>query len=193
MLTPLTPEQRSLPADPEWTERTRSLRLIAVPASRAIDRFNSGKADAVLCGKFEDFPLAASASLSRGAIRLDPVSGLFGLVFAHDDGFFAQPDNREAIAMAIDRDSLSPTSMGIGGWTPTTRIVLPGTQGDIGTIGERWAGLTIDRSARRGQGAGGALARRQARPAADFASRFPLGRARTSCSPRSPAICGRSA
>ncbi len=141
-LTQISPEKRGLPAVENWQEQVRDLRLIAVPAGRAIERFNAGKANAVLGGRFEDFPLAASTSLSRGAIRLDPVAGLFGLIVLHGDGFLSQPGNREAIAMAIDREAVED-AMGIGGWTPTSRIVAPGTQGATGSIGERWTGLSL--------------------------------------------------
>jgi ABC-type transport system substrate-binding protein len=55
----------------------------------------------------------------------------------------AQPENREAIAMAVDRDALA-AALGIGGWTATTRIVNPGVEGDNGTVGERWPGRSID-------------------------------------------------
>ena len=142
-LTPIPPGKRGLPEVKDWQETVRALRLIAVPARRAVERYNAGKASAVIGGKFEDFPHAAATSLSRGAIRLDPVAGLFGLVFVHEDGFFSLPANREAIAMSIDREHIAD-ALGIGGWTPTTRIVAPGTAGDIGTIGERWTGLAPD-------------------------------------------------
>ena len=45
--------------------------------------------------------------------------------------------------MAIDRDKLI-NPFGLSGWTPTTRLVSPGLDGDLGTIGERWAELSMD-------------------------------------------------
>jgi len=76
----------------------------------------------------------------RGSVKPDPVIGLFGLAVIHSGGFLATPVNREAIAMAIDRDALA-SAMGVSGWILSSRIVSPGTEGDIGTIGERWANL----------------------------------------------------
>jgi peptide/nickel transport system substrate-binding protein/oligopeptide transport system substrate-binding protein len=71
------------------------------------------------------------------------VIGLFGLAVTTPDGFLATPENREAVAMAIDRDGLI-AAFGVGGWTPSTRIVAPGLQGDLGTIGERWTALDLE-------------------------------------------------
>lgn len=45
--------------------------------------------------------------------------------------------------MAIDRSSLL-APFNIGGWVPTTRIVAPDLPGDQGTIGERWADMSLE-------------------------------------------------
>lgn len=154
-LRPIAPEDRGLPPEEDWATRARRLRLVALPARTAIARFNSGQADVVLGGRFEDFPRLDASGVSRGAIRLDPVAGLFGLIVVHADGFLAQPENREAIAMAVDRDTLGG-ALNIGGWTATTRIVNPGLEGDNGTVVERWPGRSPDE--RRTQ-AGGRVAK----------------------------------
>lgn len=138
LLTPIAPEDRGLPQQENWKERRRKLRLVALPAQQAIERFNSGEANMVLGGQFQDFPRLDASGVARGAIRLDPVSGLFGLAVTHGDGFFDLPENREALAMAIDRDALSNV-LGVGGWVQTTRITNPGSSDDNGSVGERWA------------------------------------------------------
>ena len=150
MLTPIAPEARGLPAVEGWAGHVRPLRLRALPAKQAVDLFNSGEADVLLGGRIEDFPLARSVGLIRGTIQLDPVMGLFGLAVADGQGFLAAPENREAVALAIDREALI-APFGLGGWTPTTRIVGTGVADDPGSIGERWAGLNIDE--RRAQAA----------------------------------------
>ncbi len=142
LLTPIPPEDRGLPQQPGWEQRTRKLRLMALPAAGAIDRFNAGEADMVLGGRFEDFPRLDAAGVSRGAIRLDPVAGLFGLAVTARSGFLSQPENREALSMAIDRDAME-TALGVGGWTATTRLVNPGLAGDNGTVEERWPGRSV--------------------------------------------------
>jgi peptide/nickel transport system substrate-binding protein/oligopeptide transport system substrate-binding protein len=143
LLTPIAPEDRGLPAIEGWSDRARKLRLSALPAGRAIERFNSGDIDVVLGGRLSDWPRVDARGVSRGAIRLDPVAGLFGLLVVEPNGFLAQPENREALAMAIDRDALA-TMLNVGGWVATTRIVNPGTGDDNGTVGERWPGQSLE-------------------------------------------------
>ncbi len=141
LLTPLSPQQRGLPAIPDWKEQTRTIRLVALRADQAVRRFSEGESDVLLGGRIEHFPLASALGLSRGTIRLDPVTGLFGLAVAHETGFLAETENREALAMAIDRDALI-APFGLGGWSPATRIVAAGVEGDPGLVGERWTALS---------------------------------------------------
>jgi ABC-type transport system substrate-binding protein len=141
-LTPITPEKRGLPQEKGWDDRVRKLHLRALPGQTAIDQFNSGEAEVVLGGRFEDFPRLDASSVSRGAIRLDPVAGLFGLAVVHADGFLSLPENREALAMAIDREALA-SAFNVGGWVFTNRVVNPGLPGDSGAVGERWPGRSL--------------------------------------------------
>lgn len=140
LLTPLSPAKRGLPAVANWKSRTRSLRLTALPASAAVEVFNRGDADVLLGGQIQDFPLASSLGISRGTIQIDPASGLFGLIVARGDGMLGQPDMREAIAMAIDREALL-AAFGISGWSPTRRI-LPNGLGPA--TADRWSQLSKD-------------------------------------------------
>jgi peptide/nickel transport system substrate-binding protein/oligopeptide transport system substrate-binding protein len=142
VLSLLDPEELGLPAVANWQDKVRELHLRALPASVALARYNRGEADAVLGGKIEQFPLVDAAGLSRGAIQLDPVTGLFGLAVVHDDGFLADPANREAIALAIDRQGMI-AELGLGGWTATSRIVASGIEDDPGGVAERWATMSL--------------------------------------------------
>ena len=143
VLTPINPETLGLPAVKKFDERMRVIRLVALPGEGAVARFNNGDADVLLGGRIEDFPLASSVGILRGTIQIDPVTGLFGLAVMNADGFLATPENREAIAMAIDREALI-AAFGVGGWAPSTRVVSPGLDGDLGTIGERWTALDLE-------------------------------------------------
>ncbi|PKB14265.1 peptide/nickel transport system substrate-binding protein/oligopeptide transport system substrate-binding protein [Novosphingobium kunmingense] len=143
ILRAIPPEDRGLPAVAGWAARIRPVELRTMPAGTAIDRFNADEASIVLGGRFSDFPLLDAKGVPRGAVRLDPVNGLFGLAVLHDDGFLSKPENREALAMAVDREALIG-ALNVGGWTATTRIVNPGLAGDTGAIGERWMGRTIE-------------------------------------------------
>jgi peptide/nickel transport system substrate-binding protein/oligopeptide transport system substrate-binding protein len=141
-MTPIDPSKLGLPEIQNWANRTREINLLSLGGAEAVERFNDGKADLVLGGRIQDFPLTRSVGILRGTIQLDPVEGLFGLKVMNDRGFLSDPANREALAMAIDRDKLI-ASFGVGGWSPTTRIVTPSLDGDLGTIGERWTAQSL--------------------------------------------------
>ena len=142
VLEPLPPEARGMPAQEGWNERVRPLRVRIEPAGAAVTRFDDGFADIVLGGTADTLPLVRTFGLSRGNLRLDPVIGLFGLMVTTRRGFLAEPANREAVAMAIDREALVG-EFNVGGWQPTTRIVSPEVSDDLGTIGERWEGVEL--------------------------------------------------
>ncbi|MCA1660661.1 MAG: ABC transporter substrate-binding protein [Novosphingobium sp.] len=142
VLEPIPPEARGLPAEEGWSERLRPLRVRFEPAAAAVARFDEGYADIVLGGTADTLPLVRTFGLSRGNLRLDPVIGLFGLVVTTRGGFLGDPANREAVAMAIDREALV-AEFNLGGWQPTTRIVSPEVSDDLGTVGERWEGIEI--------------------------------------------------
>lgn len=142
VLTPISPERRGLPAVKDWASRVRPLHLSAETVRNALQRFDQDRSVVVLGGTFDHWPDLAEVRLPGGAIRTDPVVGLFGLAVEHHDGFLANAENREAVAMAIDRDALA-TALRAPGWISTTRVVSPGTDGDTGLVAERWAGQTL--------------------------------------------------
>lgn len=142
-LRPIPPQDRGMPQEPRWAKRARMLELNAMPAKTAIERFNRGELDVVTGGTFADFPRLDAMGVARAAVRVDPVAGLFGLAIVRDEGFLGEPQNREAVAMTIDRQALAG-SVNLAGWMTTTRVLNPGLPGDDGTIGERWAGRSLE-------------------------------------------------
>lgn len=142
-LSLMPPEKRGLVPEEGFTSHARHLIVEFLPASKAVKRFNDGDADLVLGGRIDALPLAEETSLARGNVQLDPVIGMFGLLVDSDAGFLADAPNREALALAIDRDAII-AAFNIGGWKPTTRIVSAGIEGDAGTVGERWVGVALD-------------------------------------------------
>ena len=119
----------------------RALALRFQTAEAAVARFARGDADCVLGGSFATLPLATRLAMARGNLMFDPVVGLFGIDVVSDQGLLGDALNREALAMAIDRDALV-AAFGVGGWQPTTRIVTPGLDGDSGAVAERWTDRT---------------------------------------------------
>jgi peptide/nickel transport system substrate-binding protein/oligopeptide transport system substrate-binding protein len=142
VLRPLAPESRGLPAQENWNERVRDLRVRVEPAASAVRRFDEGYADVVLGGTTDALPLVRSFGLSRGNLRLDPVIGLFGLMVVAPRGVLAEAEGREAVAMAIDREALL-AEFRIGGWVPTTRIVSSEVADEGGPSGERWTDIPL--------------------------------------------------
>ena len=140
VLTPVAPGKRGLPKEAGWADRARNLRLTAYPANKAVAAFLGGEASLVLGGTAADWPSSGDIGIARGVVHVEPTPGLFGLSVVHAGGFLADSANREAIGMAIDRAALAK-AFDVRGWTPSTRLVSPGMEGDLGTLGERWAQL----------------------------------------------------
>ncbi|MBF9150458.1 ABC transporter substrate-binding protein [Novosphingobium jiangmenense] len=141
--TLIPPEQRGLPKQPDFARRARKLAVTLASPDKAVALFNDGYADVLLGGRIDTIPLAGSIGLTRGNVQLDPVIGLFGLMVDSTQGFLGAAANREALAMAIDRDAVLGR-FNIGGWQPTTRVVSPDVEDDLGTIGERWQGMSSE-------------------------------------------------
>ena len=143
LLTAVAPEARGLPERPAFRDEVFDISLRALSAPAAVEAFRNGEVEAVLNGRMATLPLADLGPLSRGTIRLDAAIGLFGLSFRNAEGLLAEASRREALAMAIDRESLI-APFNLAGWIPTTRLVAPDLPRDPGASGERWSGRTLD-------------------------------------------------
>lgn len=142
VLTPVPPEKRGLPAVDGWEQMARPLRLSVLPADGAVAAFNAGQVDAVLGGTFTNLPHSVRSTLGKQVLRFDPVVGLFGLAVDNEDGLLANPANREAISMALDRATFA-SQIGVPGWQGTTRLIAPGSDADSGMMGERWTDIDL--------------------------------------------------
>lgn len=137
------PEARGLPAREDWEEDARSLRVRAMPAERGVEAFVQGEIDLLMNGRLSTFPLAQLGPLSRGAVQVDPTLGIYGLAFRTDTGLFGNADRREALSMALDRESLI-VPFGLSGWQPTTWVVPPAMFTEPPVPSTRWASLSLD-------------------------------------------------
>ncbi len=142
-LSLIPPEKRGLVPEEGFSGHSRDLLVEFLSAPKAVDRFNEGAADLVLGGRIDSLPLTEQTGLARGNVQLDPVIGMFGLLVDRDEGFLADAPNREALALAIDRDAII-AAFNIAGWQPTTRVVSAGVEGDSGNVGERWVGVALE-------------------------------------------------
>lgn len=142
-LAPLTPEQRGFPGLRNWDEIVRPVLVRGMSAKGAVDAFANGEVDLVLGGGIANFPLADLGPLSRANIRMDPAHGLFGLVVRANDGMFADPDLREALAMAIDREALIQP-FNVSGWQSSWSIVPRALWTEIGPEAPGWTELDME-------------------------------------------------
>jgi ABC-type transport system substrate-binding protein len=142
LLRMLSPAAQGLPQVDDWEDAVRPLRLHVAQAKAAIGMFDEGVVDLVLGGRLESLPMVETGPLSRGTVRIDPALGLFGLQVVRPQGFLDRPENREALGLAIDRDTLLEP-FNVGGWVATTRIVPPGLPGERAPPQERWSGTTF--------------------------------------------------
>jgi len=137
----LPPENRGLPAREGWQELIRDVALQNLSARQAIDAFARGELDLLLNGSIADLPMIELGPLSRGAVQVDPAIGLFGLIVRSDAGLLASPERREALSMAIDRESLIQP-FGLGGWVSATWIVPADLFEPAPYSDNRWSALT---------------------------------------------------
>ncbi len=110
----------------EEAQRASGLLLRGESAAMAVARFAQEETDAVLGGTLGDLALARAADLPAAQLQLDPVTGLFGLAFASADGPLAEPEIREALSMAVDRQALA-SALAVPGLAPRLGLVAQGT------------------------------------------------------------------
>ena len=99
-------KHRSPAASGEATLKEPLIAIADLRPAEAMIQFANGQSDLVVNGRFQHLALLEASDVDQGRISFDPVTGLFGLLVVHQDGFLSQPENREAIAMAIDRPKM---------------------------------------------------------------------------------------
>jgi ABC-type transport system substrate-binding protein len=111
--------------------------------SLALARFKAGESDVISGGRFQHLPMLEAAKTTGGAVQFDPVPGLFGLLIVEAGPFLTQVENREAIAMAIDRPKLL-SSFNILAWQETVSLVPENMQNRADVARPEWASLRAD-------------------------------------------------
>ncbi len=122
LLRPAFDPSRSPDDEPGEPRPEEFIDLRGERAAVAIARFASKGSDLVDGGGLDDWPIVRLAGIPPANVRVDVAAGLFGLSFVHRDGFLADPRNRAAVALAIDRQAVAGSLA--DNW-PAIETVLP--------------------------------------------------------------------
>lgn len=127
--------------DEEQSE-LEQVHLSGQSADEAIRKFLSGDLDLVLGGTFADLPKVPRGSISRRALQFDPASGLFGLKPARAGGPVADPEVRQLLSQAIDRDALI-SALAVPGLVSRATVLEPGLDNIADPSPPAWAGIAV--------------------------------------------------
>jgi ABC-type transport system substrate-binding protein len=127
--------------DPVMLPETVTIR--SSKASLALARYVEGQSDFVDGGRFEDYILLDAAGVNAREIQFDSVPGLFGLLFVGEGPFLSDRQNREAMAMAIDRPKLL-TAFDIVAWREALTLVPETLPNRLPAPRPEWAAQQID-------------------------------------------------
>jgi oligopeptide transport system substrate-binding protein len=111
-------------------------------ADAALARFVQHKTDVVLGGGFNEWPLLAGSGIANANVRIDPVSGLFGVQVVRSSPLVRNAKLREALNAALEREALG-NALGLSGFTPLLTLLPNGL--DLGRAPTQplWAGLPL--------------------------------------------------
>jgi peptide/nickel transport system substrate-binding protein len=135
--------EREIPVPDSEEETREELLIAAADAQPAIAAFRDGKADLVLGGTFNTLPYAQAAEVSKSALRFDPVSGLFGLLPTRKDGPLDDPELRNLLNRAIDRQALI-AALGVPGLVPRATVLEAGLDGLADPVQPAWLATPIE-------------------------------------------------
>ncbi len=134
--------ERRLPgAGNERDERER-VALRSGAADSAVRAFAEGGTDMVLGGTYADLPVAAATRLPRGALRFDPVAGLFGFAPARRGGLLDREEVRSLLDRALDREALV-AAMNVSDLEARASLLQPGLDGGIVPAVPGWAAIPL--------------------------------------------------
>jgi ABC-type transport system substrate-binding protein len=130
--------------DPEKGIALEDSLVVLVPndSATALARFDMGRSDLVLDGRFDSLPYLA-ASDSRETAQYDAAPGLFGMRFDAAGPFLSNQANREAITKAIDRPRMI-ADFNINGWREMLSISPDTLTNRVVIDRPAWAALRID-------------------------------------------------
>lgn len=112
-------------------------------SAQLVADFADGEIDLVLGGTVADLPIAIKAKVPRGALRFDPVAGLFGLIPTLNSEALQEAEVRRLLSQSIDRQALV-NGLNVEGLVPRATLLQSGLEG-IGQLQQpAWLGVPMD-------------------------------------------------
>jgi oligopeptide transport system substrate-binding protein len=122
------------------------VRITGGEAKALVAAFADGNLDLVVGGTVGDLPIALAQKMPRGALRFDPVAGLFGLQPTRRSELLQEVDVRRLLSRAIDRQALV-AGLSVGGLAPRATLLQAGLEGTGQPSQPAWLGQpAIERS-----------------------------------------------
>ncbi len=116
--------------------------LRAADADAAVKAFVEGRTELVLGGTFADLGTALGSGAEGGALRFDPVAGLFGLVPVRASGPAGDEEIRDLLDRAIDRTAMV-AALGVPELETRTSILQAGLEGVAAPFTPEWAAVPL--------------------------------------------------
>lgn len=128
---------------PDAEDPIEKVRVSGGDVRALVKSFADGDLDLVLGGTVGDLPVALGTKMPRGALRFDPVAGLFGLQPTGRSETLREADVRRLLSRAIDRQALV-AGLRVDGLTPRATILQIGLEG-VGDLRQpQWLGQPIE-------------------------------------------------
>ena len=128
---------------PDADDPIEKVRLSGGGARALVTAFANGDLDLVIGGTVGDLPIALGTKMPRGALRFDPVAGLFGLQPTGRSELLRETDVRRLLSRAIDRQALV-AGLRVDGLTPRATILQAGLEGVGNPPQPPWLRQAID-------------------------------------------------
>jgi len=113
---------------PDAEDPVEKVRISSGQPGALVAAFADGNLDLVLGGTVGDLPYAFREKMPRGALRFDPVAGLFGLAPTKRSEVLQEVDVRRLLSRALDRPALV-AGLRVGGLVPRATLLQAGLEG----------------------------------------------------------------
>ena len=113
---------------PDAEDPVERVQIEGGEAKVLVAAFAKGDLHLVLGGTVGDLPIAMRAKVPRGALRFDPVAGLFGLAPTKRSEILRDKDVRRLLGRAIDRLALV-SGLNVEGLVPRATLLQAGLEG----------------------------------------------------------------